>query len=179
MALLRPRSTSHIAPHQLSSFTAPSLEDLPTTTPFSANLPSKVSPHMTPPPPLTSSRLPPPPSSQTPHCRARFITPTPQSNGPLNSGFSIPPHQTWQTVKKRKRAHLTPVSPSWELRLPSPPEIGLTSSLIFLTMKYTSLKIFLLKQVLPALSSPGNISRLPYMCTVLLTIRTWCPTCHI
>jgi len=110
MAQLRPRSSSHIAPHNLYSFTAPSLKDLPTTTPGSADLPSKVSPHMTPPPPLTSSRPLPPPSSQTPHRRARSITPPAQSNGPLNSGLAIPPHQTWQTIKKRKRTHLTPVT---------------------------------------------------------------------
>jgi hypothetical protein len=40
--------------------------------------------------------------------RARSITPPPKSNGPLSSGLAIPPHQTWQTVKKRKWTHLTP-----------------------------------------------------------------------
>jgi hypothetical protein len=64
---------------------------------------------MTPPTPLTSSRTPPPHSYQTPHRRARSITPPPLSNRPLNSDLAIPSHQTWQTIKKRKRAHLTPV----------------------------------------------------------------------
>ena len=64
--------------------------------------------------PLTSSRRPPPPSSQTPHPRARSITPPPESNGPLNPGLEIPTHRICQTVKKRMRSHLTPVTSQQE-----------------------------------------------------------------
>ena len=56
--------------------------------------------------------------------------------------------------------------PSRELRPHSPLETDLTSSPTSLTMKCVDQKkISLLRRILPAPSSPGNISRLPYMCT--------------
>ena len=175
MAQLRPQSPSHIAPHQLSSFAAPSLEDLPTTTPGSADLPSKVSLHMTPPPPLNSSRPPPPPSSQTPHRRARSITLPPQSNGPLNSGHAIPPHQTWQTVKKTKRAHLTPVTS----------QLGTSSSFTsrnrFEELSHLSDDDIPKLEDLPATAGTSRTQQSrehkpPPIYVYGVTIRTWCPT---
>ena len=73
--------------------------------------PSKVSPHLASLPPLLRSRSPSPPLSQPPQHRARSITSPPQSNGTLGPGPATPPHQTLQTIKKRKWTHLTPETP--------------------------------------------------------------------
>jgi hypothetical protein len=108
MSQLRLRSPPHIAPHQHSISTTSSPRDSSPMAPSSAASPSKISPHLTPLPPPTCSRSPSLPTSQSPHRPARSITPPPQSNGALGSGPATPPHQTWQTVKKRKWAHLTP-----------------------------------------------------------------------
>ena len=43
-----------------------------------------------------------------------FHYPPLRSNDSRNSGLAIPPHQTWQTVKKRKRTHLTPLTSQLE-----------------------------------------------------------------
>jgi len=104
----RLRSPPRIAPHKHSGSAASTTKDSSSMALGSTASPSKVSPHLTPLPPLIRSRSPSPPLSQTPHRRARSITPPPQSNGTLGPGHATPPHKTWQTIKKRKWTHLTP-----------------------------------------------------------------------
>jgi len=97
MSQPRLRLPSHIAPHQLSSPAASSPQDHSPTASGSAVWPSKVSPHMTPLPPLSCSRSPLSLSSQSPHCRARSITPPPQSNAPLSCyGGTSRTQQPWE-----------------------------------------------------------------------------------
>jgi len=98
----------HIVPHQHSGSAASTTKDSSSMVLDPTASPSKVSPHLAPLPPLLRSRSPSPPLSQPPHRRAHSITPPPQSNGTLGPGPTTPPHQTWQTLKKRKWKHLTP-----------------------------------------------------------------------
>ena len=156
----RLRSKPRLAPRQHSGSATSTTKDSSSMALGPTASPSKVSPHLASLPPLLRSRSPSPPLSQPPQHRARSITSPPQSNGTLGPGPATPcklSRKESGPIWRRKRLNR-------ELYPHSPLGTGLTSYLTSLRMICVGqTKISLLRRIIPA-PSPGNISRLPYIC---------------